>query len=281
MSRHRIFTITGGRTGTAWIASLVRENSDCPAVHEQIGVDDFGTRTPDIRTLRHFNTYGMTPLIKQFWRTKFSLLPDVPTYFESSHPLAKAGLIEALAEQSKDRASILLLRRDWQDQIASYLDRGDFDRIANVWLWFLDPKNPRRIVDPAKLLNLGTLGMAVWYAAEIEARQEYYRCLYGDRFDFIDCKLETLTTAAGAGALMSRLGFTASPKVPPKRNAKRVGPKKLQHERLRLVLAKWRFDPLAAAQRFIDAGKSLHQPAEGPKRSSVGKMSAVSVQRTN
>ncbi|MEM6462143.1 MAG: hypothetical protein AAF724_09530 [Pseudomonadota bacterium] len=260
--RHRIFTITGGRTGTAWVVELVRANTDCPAVHESTKVDDIGVKSPDIRTMRHFNTYGMTPLIRSFWRNKFSILPDTPTYLESNHALAKAGLVEALAEQSKDRISILLLRRNWHDQVASYVDRGDFERIANVWLWYLDPRIPRRIIDPADLLELGTMGTAIWYAAEMEARQEYYRQLYADRFEFIDCTLEAMTTEAGAGMLLKRLGFTVSPVLPPRRNAKREKPKTRLRRKLFEALDTFRFDPVAEAQRFIEAGKSLHRPAE-------------------
>jgi len=262
LSRHRIFTITGGRTGTAWLAALVGENSGCAAVHEPIGVDDIGTRTPDIRSLRHFNTYGMTPVVEQFWRTKFSLLPDVPEYFESNHILAKAGLVEALAAAtSDDRVTILLLRRGWEKQVSSYLDRDDFRSAANVWQWYLDPAYPRRIVDPSRLTRFGMTGAAIWYAAEIEARQEYYRRLYGDRFAFIDCTLEEITTPAGASALMTLLGFRPDPILPERRNANAGRPTQERIERLRRLLARIRFDPVESASEFIEAGGSLHRPA--------------------
>ena len=59
-----IFTITAGRTGTAWLTSFIRDNSSFLSVHEFVGIDDFGSRMPDIRTMRTFNDIGLTDHVK-------------------------------------------------------------------------------------------------------------------------------------------------------------------------------------------------------------------------
>lgn len=61
-----VFTITGGRTGTAWLAEFLSAQLKIPCVHEPLGIDDFRVRTPDIRTMRTFNERGMTPFVQDF-----------------------------------------------------------------------------------------------------------------------------------------------------------------------------------------------------------------------
>lgn len=266
MNRHRIFTITGGRTGTDWLAAFFRANGgpDWTCVHEFIGVDDFGTRTPDIRTLRHFNTYGMTPVVRQFWQRKLALLPDVPIYFESSHPLAKAGLLEALADaDGDDQITFIVLRRNWHKQITSYLNRNDFGNLTLMWQWYLDPRYPRRLVDPKPLLPYGQMGQAVWYAVEVEARQEYYRLLYGDRFRFFETTLEELTQGHGAQKVMREFGLPKTPVLPEPRNANQGFPPRRDSERLAKLIANLHFDAKAVAQTFLDTGARLHQVPVG------------------
>ena len=50
-----IFTLTGGRTGTAWLAEFLAANLHIPAIHEPLDIDDFGANMPDIRLMRSFN----------------------------------------------------------------------------------------------------------------------------------------------------------------------------------------------------------------------------------
>ena len=57
-----------------------------------------------------------------------------------------------------------------------------------------------------------------WYAAEIEARQEYYKILYDDRFKFINCNLEEVVTQQGAEELLSKLEIDAVPMLPLHKN---------------------------------------------------------------
>jgi hypothetical protein len=58
MSRF-IFSITAGRTGTAWITNFLGENLGIKSIHEPLGIDDFGNQMPDIKTMRMFNERGL------------------------------------------------------------------------------------------------------------------------------------------------------------------------------------------------------------------------------
>ena len=70
------FTITAGRTGTAWLASFFSENLKIDAVHEHLGINDLGEKMPDIRTLRNFNNFGNNDYVQNFWNKKFEGIPS-------------------------------------------------------------------------------------------------------------------------------------------------------------------------------------------------------------
>ena len=52
------FSITAGRTGSAWLASFLSANLQIDEIHEPLGINDFGEKMPDIRTMRNFNNFG-------------------------------------------------------------------------------------------------------------------------------------------------------------------------------------------------------------------------------
>jgi hypothetical protein len=47
-SPETIFTLSAGRTGTAWLSDFLAVNFNCDALHEPLGIEDFGNRMPDI-----------------------------------------------------------------------------------------------------------------------------------------------------------------------------------------------------------------------------------------
>ena len=69
-----IFTLSAGRTGTAWLSEVLAVNLNCEALHELLGIDDFGNRMPDIKIMRSFSENGNNALVKDFWKRKFSML---------------------------------------------------------------------------------------------------------------------------------------------------------------------------------------------------------------
>lgn len=266
-----IYTITAGRTGTAWLAALIRDNLPFKAVHEQLGIDDFGSRMPDIRTMRRFNERGLTAEVEAFWREKFDGLRGEPRYAETNHTLAKCGLVDyaAKADADADAAfTFVAVRRDTVDLCLSFLHRHDFSNVTIVWQWYLDTAYARRIVEPAPYLALGPIGSLLWYAAEVEARQIYYAKLYADRFRFVFTDTEAMTTPEGAAGLLAALGRTgvAPPSLPPRMNANPGRANPAVRAQLAEVVARTRqpleeivSDYLASGRRLAGTGS----PARG------------------
>jgi len=257
-----IFTITAGRTGTDWLASFISANLKIEAVHEHLGVDDFGTRTPDIRTMRHFNDLGMTPIVNRFWKGKFDSLQNISDYCETNHTLSKCGIIEYLVSSNSNiNPKFLILRRGWEDLATSYFIRGDFRNYTIIWQWYLDYRYRIKIVDFESFASLGGMAPVFWYIAEMEARQEYYRQLYSNRFTFVDCQLEDMVTANGARALLRTLGSDAEPILPPKKNANVRTPSDEFRQQISAAAKKVSFDPTAIAASFIRSGRRLGTPS--------------------
>jgi hypothetical protein len=69
------FTITAGRTGSAWLASFLSLNLQIEEVHEPLGINDIGEKMPDIRTMRNFNNFGNNDFVQNFWNKKFITIP--------------------------------------------------------------------------------------------------------------------------------------------------------------------------------------------------------------
>ncbi|OBY27413.1 sulfotransferase family protein [Leisingera sp. JC1] len=257
-----IFALSAGRTGTAWLAQLLGDNLEINSVHEPMGIEDFGTQMPEIRHMRMFNTYGMNESVRGFWKNKLDSL-EAP-YAESNHTLGKCGLIEALAGSSiRDRTTVIILRRDLAKQCASYVHRNDFFNITLRWQWYLDMGYRNWIVDPAKFMQLGQVGCAVWYALEMEARYAYYLLTYGQQIKFVAAKLEEAVTPAGATKLLAELGHKGRIFLPEKRNATRDKSGVIEEltAEIRTLLNRVNFDPIAAAAAYIKSGRRLDAQA--------------------
>ena len=163
----KYFTITAGRTGSAWLTSFLTTNLGIDAVHEPFGIDDFGVNMPDIRTMRSFNNYGNNDFVKAFWERKFSNLPNA-TYAETNHTLCKCGLVEnLLLNKLEDETILIVLRRDIVKQCVSYIVRHDFGNITLAWQWYLHPTYRKKIINPEPFMKLGGIGFPLWYCYEM------------------------------------------------------------------------------------------------------------------
>tara|TARA_Y200000002_G_scaffold138199_1_gene113969 strand:- start:66 stop:371 length:306 start_codon:yes stop_codon:yes gene_type:complete len=91
-----IFTLSAGRTGTAWLSDFLAVNFNCDALHEPLGIEDFGNRMPDIKIMRSFNETGNNAIVKDFWKRKLSMLTS-NMHIETNHTLGKCGLIENIS----------------------------------------------------------------------------------------------------------------------------------------------------------------------------------------
>jgi hypothetical protein len=257
MSRY-IFSVTGGRTGTAWIAEFLAENLGIRSIHEPLGIDDFGNQMPDIRTMRTFNERGLTEFVRQFWGRKFKGIENHQTYAESNHTLAKCGLLEYAAEaRHHDDFVFLCIRRNHVDQCLSHINRGDFQNITIDWQWYLNFRYKRKIIQPEPLLKMGYIGVIIWYIFEIEARQEYYKIIYGGKFQFLDLKMERMTQMEGARELLRSLGITAEPKMSEAKNTNKAPENKGLRDQVTKCLSQIDFDPAKIAQDFVAAGRRL------------------------
>ncbi|UWQ81946.1 hypothetical protein [Leisingera caerulea] len=253
-----IFTLSAGRTGTAWLAQFLGDNLRIRSVHEPVGVEDFGTAMPEISHMRRFNTLGMDGVTRKFWRNKLASL-QAP-YAEANHTLGKCGLIEALADSSiGSRTTVIILRRDLAKQCASYVGRNDFQNITIPWQWYLDMGYTNVIVNASALRKLGQIGWAIWYALEMEARYAYYQIKYGDQINFVEAKLEEATKPEGAARLLAALGHHGVPVLPEKKNAT-VNQSEVTEaltSEIRTLLGRLNFDPVAQATAYINAGRTL------------------------
>ena len=212
------FTITAGRSGSAWLAKFLELNLDIEVVHEPLGIDDFGTKMPDIRTLRNFNNYGNNNFVKKFWKNKFNNL-KTDIYAETNHTLAKCGLIENLAKSDLAKNStVFILKRDLVKQCLSYLTRGDFGNVTLIWQWFLHPLYKKKIVNPATFEQFQPIGLPLWYCYEIAARQEFYIQKYSNKIKFIEISLEEISNVDGASKLLKKLGITDKCEIPSPQN---------------------------------------------------------------
>jgi hypothetical protein len=139
-----IFTLSAGRTGTAWLSEFLAVNLNCEALHESLGVEDFGNRMPDIKIMRSFNENGNNAIVKDFWKRKFSMLTS-NIHIETNHTLGKCGLIENISRsQLAEKSRIIILKRDIVRQCASYVVRHDFVHITTAWQWYLHPSYQKK-----------------------------------------------------------------------------------------------------------------------------------------
>jgi hypothetical protein len=218
------FTITAGRTGSAWLTSFLSSNLQINAVHEPLGIDDFGVNMPDIRTMRSFNNYGNNDFVKEFWKRKFSNLPNA-TYAETNHTLCKCGLVEnLLLNKLEDETILIVLKRNIVKQCVSYIVRHDFGNITLAWQWYLHPTYRKKIINPEPFMKLGGIGIPLWYCYEMSARQEYYVQKFSDKISMNQVTLEELTSDTGAQDFHDLLGLHGKCVVPSPKNENKVKP---------------------------------------------------------
>ena len=163
--RRFVFTIAPGRCGTRFLSSLLERNLPAAEVHhERIGYRSFGVHTPDASHFTLFNSVGNVSAVREFWSRKLTALRygNQPHYVETSHFLAKAGLVENLDLLGDEpEVHLIVLRRELFALAWSLANRMDFANFGFTWLFALDPRYPRIIVDPSPLDRFGMLGHCV------------------------------------------------------------------------------------------------------------------------
>lgn len=271
MPANLVFTLTAGRTGTNWLASMLGKSlRDCQAHHEILGYDRFGLDSPDLSHFTLFNSKGSCDEVRGFWQRKSARVAQSQAtwYVETSHVLMKAGLVEHIdLFTAFAPVHLIVLTRDIVDTVASYSQRGDLANVGNQWLWYLDPDYPQNILDPTPFKTHGLLAIRVWYWMEITARQGYYEALLADRTDVVIHRydLSELKATPGAQRLICDLG--ADPDrltLPPPSNTtpdqRRLG----ERERgiIRQLCDTFKGDPTELGREFFRLGHRLGVPRQ-------------------
>lgn len=270
MPQSYIFTITTGRSGTAYLSKLLDVNLvDAEVHHEILHYGAFGVDSPDVSQLTAFNALGNTELVQSFWRRKFAriLKKTVSVYAETSHVLAKAGLFENITPLTQQAdVYVVLLHRPIVKIACSLLSRYDLLNKGNMWLWYLDPDYPNLIVNPSSFPGRGWVENCVWYVCEMFAPAEYYRMLFADspNIKFVDVSIEDLNIKENAEALFENLGNISRHSetiVPPPQNVISLG--KLAHgtiQDIENLVRAMDFDPKELASNFLESGRRLGIP---------------------
>jgi hypothetical protein len=267
--RQFIFTMTTGRSGTAFLAEFLAANlPDAECHHEFVGPGDFGLRTPDVSHMTLFNSQGNVEKVQTFWRDKLAMILKGRSrfYIEAAHMLMKAGLVENIAPLTQaGHVHLVDLQRDVAATIRSFKSRLDFFNKGNQWLWYLDETYPRNLSGWGKFEKYGHSGLCLWYIIEVRLRAAFYARVVASnpRISVHRLRLEDLVTPAGAERLLGALG-AAKPRheigIPPPQN---VGGGSLspwqpnEREFLPRLVAAAQFDADALAQAAIEKGMSF------------------------
>ena len=258
MNYKYLFTITAGRTGSAWLASFLNDNLKIRSIHEPLEIDDLGVRMPDIKLMRTFNMRGNTKEVREFYKRKFGEISVFPAYAETNHTLAKCGLVENIAEHDiASHSCLIVLRRDFAVQCVSYLNRGDFRNITLDWQWYLHNSYLNNIVNYAPFKPHGLLGKALWYVYEMEARQTYYEQMYACKIKIISIKLEDVVTETGAIHLLNELGHQDAPILPEVRNQNEMKSDAALYCRVVDIIASLNYNFDEIVNQYLESGRSL------------------------
>jgi hypothetical protein len=256
--KHFVFTMTAGRTGTAYLAELLRQNvTGAETHHEILGWDKFGVDTPDVSHMTLYNSVGNHPKVQAFWQDKLGRIAQTPApvYAETSHLLLKAGLVENLGPLlAAGTVHLVALERDPYPTVLSYRNRFDFLNKGMWWMWYLDPDYPRNILRAPKLLEAGLNGLCLWYIFEMQARARFYlKALAGQpRVRVHLAKLEEISEPAGAQRLLADMALPGTAPLVTLPPAKNEGKRRIdwgleEEERIRALIRDCGVDPEAVA----------------------------------
>ncbi len=180
---------------------------------------------PSLELRLAFNNMGNTPAVQAFWSDKFKAILAEPchTWVETSHLLCKGGLVENLALLPPNSAvTLVALRRERGPLVRSLRRLGDFGRVGNRRLWYLDEKARRNLLPLPDELAPSGLGLAFWYVLEMECRQAWLRRQVeagaaGPAVSWLDLTTEEASGSPALDGLVARLRSEAG--LPRERDA--------------------------------------------------------------
>lgn len=267
-----VFTLTAGRTGTKFLASLFAKNfPDAECHHERVSYESFGVDTPDLSHLLLYNSQGNVPKVQAFWKQKLDRIAQAPgsLYVETSHVNMKAGLVENVASWLPEdvEAHFIFLARPPVEIVMSLGRRFDMVSFGNNWVWYLDHEYPRNLLKPRPFLEYGLDGVRFWYVNEIRLRAAYFRQKYADhpRMKFHNVMLAQLNDEDLVRTLFDRVGVPLTDvSVPPATNRNTQGNVLSDAQKRNLkALAQMsaRFAPAKAAAAILDRERNKDREA--------------------
>jgi len=271
MAKNFIFTITTGRSGTAYLAELLKANLQNAEVHhERLSFLGVSVDSPDASDFTYFNTIGNVKKVRDFWQRKLTNVQQSKSdiYVETSHFLAKAGLIENLSvllDNPDNQVHIIVLKRLPHKIAWSFLNRFDFANTVFTWLSALDFRYHNVIINAGKFAKAGIVGHIYWYIYEMYTRAAYYQIIYKDiqNLHFHEVDLEQIAKTEGASVLLNalKLPMQTELKLPPKTNELPVQVySEKEHKIVKDFDEKNNPDYLKIAKNFIAEGKTLAEP---------------------
>jgi hypothetical protein len=195
-----VFTVTTGRSGTAYLSSIFGFARDTHSYHEP--EPEFA----DI--LRQVQEGTVNP--GDFWVNK--KLPAIagdqaPIYVETSH-LACKGFLEPLLELGV-LPDLVIHRRPARDIALSMLKMGTIPGKSPKGLrFYLSPDDPG-VLEIDNWRELEDYQICFWYCLEIERRARYYKTIFSEQgARVVETTLSGLKTFSGLEACFSGLNLT-------------------------------------------------------------------------
>lgn len=188
-NKRLLFTVTTGRSGTAFLASVLRLFNQVSAHHE-----------PEPHFRHHLRSVQADPeLAARFWREE--KLPAIarlnrPIYAETSHLICK-GFLEPLIDLGITPDLILLLRPHRQVALSLFQLNTIPGRTDKAGQYYLRPDDPN-VASISAWQHLHDYQLCYWYCLEIARRQIIYQHLVerlGART--ITLRLDELNTLQG------------------------------------------------------------------------------------
>jgi len=270
MARTLVYTISTGRSGTAFLAEFLRANLPGATVHhERTHFTHMGRITPDASHFMTFNNVGNVPGLQWFWqrRLKADAADAEDVFVETSHFNARGGLLENLAARPDGtRVVVIAQSRDLLPTVWSLHNRCDFRNNGFTWLFALDPRWRNVIVQSKVFRKWGMAGSAMWYVIEMQTRAAYYRRLLADMPDvrFVDVDLSELRDGAGGGERVLQAILDATPQNIAWPGAKNEGRDIIfpdsDREKIGKIIERLDFDADALAESYFASGRRLASP---------------------
>ena len=179
------FVVSTGRCGTASITKFLSKSIKFKSVvrHEFINYLDYGVFTPDISCMGQYNHFGLNKYVINFFKNKEIITQNdliknnILYYFEGSHVLSKAGLVDFVLNENipekRKLYNFIFLIRNPIEIARSLIERNDMEKVENQRLWYLDTsyiKNNLKYNNIFKEKKIDN--MCCWYVAEMFERMK-------------------------------------------------------------------------------------------------------------